>query len=252
MNYTTQIEPSIEDAKKIIMDGLNKGDMITIVGRCQVDYDGRTSSFLPPGDRLIMRKQDGNFLVHKNENRKPVNWQPKGASCTVSIEDDTYLKLHSETTSPDEVLNVKFDKIYTVSSYNLIDNHEIEKYGTEEHIQDFIFNNEEFIEEGFTVIDKERKLDVGAVDIFGKDKNQNPTIVEIKRRKVGPEAVQQLHRYVEHYSELKPNQDVKGILVAPEITDSAESQLQKYGFKLVNTPKNFINKEQKTQITDFS
>lgn len=251
MSFRTLVEPDITEAKELISNGINKGDIVTIVGRCQVDYDGRTSSFLPPGDRLIVRKQDGTFLVHKNEKRKPVNWQPTGANCNVTILNDNYLELHSETTSPDETLNVKFDKIYTISSHALVDNHDIEKYGTEEHIQNYLFDNPECIEQDFSPVEKERKLDVGAIDIFGYDKNQNPVVIEIKRRKVGPKAVQQLRRYVENYEDIEPKESVRGILVAPSVTDSAESQLQKYGFKLVDTPENFISKDKKTEITDF-
>lgn len=53
-----------------------------------------------------------------------------------------------------------------------------------------------------------------------------PTVVELKRRRVGPDAVGQLDRYVEALSrDLPVARSIRGILVAPSVTDRAERLL---------------------------
>ena len=57
-------EPSPTEAVEVLESALAAGAMITIVGQCEVEYDGRASSYLPPGDRLVILKPDGTLLVH--------------------------------------------------------------------------------------------------------------------------------------------------------------------------------------------
>jgi hypothetical protein len=53
------------------------------------------------------------------------------------------------------------------------------------------------LESGLHPMMTERETSAGAVDIYGKDVDGTPTIVELKRRRVGPDAVGQLNRYVD-------------------------------------------------------
>ena len=250
MSYRVLKEPTAEEAKESIGKGVDRGHVICVVGRCEVDYEGRTSSFLPAGDRIIMRKPDGNFLVHTDENRKPANWQPTGSSFDMRIEDELLI-LNAENNSPEEIINVTFDDLYTVSTYAMLDDHSIEKFGTEDNIQEHLFENPESIEYGFRSIEREWKMDVGSVDIFGYDKDSNPVIVEVKRRKSGPDAVQQLRRYVESFEQESGEEDVRGILIAPELTDSARSQVSKYNFKHVKTPDETYGTSRNAELSDF-
>src|SRR3954453_13767037 len=48
-----------------------------LVARCEIDYRGRGSTFLPMGTRLIMQKQDGTVAIHSDGGGayvKPLNW----------------------------------------------------------------------------------------------------------------------------------------------------------------------------------
>ena len=56
-------DPSPAEAVEALEPALAAGAMITIVGQCEVEYDGRASSYLPPGDRLVILKPDGTLLV---------------------------------------------------------------------------------------------------------------------------------------------------------------------------------------------
>jgi RecB family endonuclease NucS len=71
----------------------------------------------------------------------------------------------------------------------------------------------------------ERETAAGAIDIYGQDADETPTAVELKRRRVGPDAVGQLNRYVEALERNRPGRSVRGILVAPSVTDRAEELL---------------------------
>lgn len=51
-------------------------------------------------------------------------------------------------------------------------------------------------------------------------------VLELKRRRVGPDAVSQLRRYVESVEA-----DVRGILVAPSNTERAERLLEEFGLE---------------------
>ena len=65
------------------------------------------------------------------------------------------------------------------------------------------------------------------MDVWGYDSEGRPVILELKRRRVGPDAVSQLRRYVESV-----DADVRGILVAPSITDRAEQLLAEFDLEV--------------------
>lgn len=252
MKYKVKEDPDPNQCEEVFSEAVRRGRMIVVVGRCSVDYEGRTQSYLPDGDRMIVRKPDGNFLVHTDENRKPVNWQPEGSSCKGFVDGDEFVLL-SESSSPDEVIEVRFDLVYTLSVYSISDDRSVEKYGTEKNIQDYLVENPEYIQDGFRVIEDERDTDVGAIDIFGYDADGYPTIVEIKRRRAGPDAVQQLRRYVENFEEKHEDTErPNGILMAPSLTEGAEGQVDRYGFEFREVPEEMYSTDQSTKLTDFT
>ncbi|MDR9382406.1 MAG: endonuclease NucS, partial [Natronomonas sp.] len=80
----------------------------------------------------------------------------------------------------------------------------------------------------------ERDTPAGAVDIYGEDDEGRTVVVELKRRRVGPDAVGQLHRYVEALERnLHTDAELRGILVAPSVTERAKAILTEEGFEFV-------------------
>ncbi|PSP46193.1 endonuclease NucS, partial [Halobacteriales archaeon QH_6_66_25] len=74
-----------------------------------------------------------------------------------------------------------------------------------------------------------------AVDIFGEDAEGNAVVVELKRRRFGPDAVGQLNRYVEALRrDLHADATVRGILVAPSVTDRAGRLLERRDLEFVS------------------
>ncbi|WP_290818528.1 endonuclease NucS [Halovivax sp.] len=79
----TIARPSLAAARDAVADALERGAVVTVVGRCTVEYEGRATSSLGPGDRHLMVKPDGTVMVHTAAGRQPVNWQPPGCTCAV-------------------------------------------------------------------------------------------------------------------------------------------------------------------------
>ncbi|NYZ80029.1 DUF91 domain-containing protein, partial [Candidatus Micrarchaeota archaeon] len=67
-----ELKDAYELSKKAIDDKRN----LIVVGECSVKYHGRAASKLSSGERIVIIKQDGSFLVHQNKNMAAINYQP--------------------------------------------------------------------------------------------------------------------------------------------------------------------------------
>jgi endonuclease len=230
---TTFEQPALETACEAIDEGLKRGAMITIFGRCTVDYDGRASSRLEAGARHVMLKPDGAALVHTDEGQQPVNWQPPGCDHAVRAADGT-LVVESTRTSPEERLVVSFEEVVQLSTFAGTEPVDVAVVGTEEDLRQRILDDPSLLEPGFVPLATERDTPAGAVDIYGEDSAGRSVVVELKRRRVGPDAVSQLRRYVDALSrDLHADAEVRGILVAPSVTDRAGRLLAHHGLEFV-------------------
>ncbi|SFC48533.1 hypothetical protein SAMN05444422_10939 [Halobiforma haloterrestris] len=243
--------PALADARDAIADGIDREALVTVFGRCTVDYDGRASSHLESGDRHVMLKPDGASLVHTDEGQQPVNWQPPGCEHSVRYvesgaeagDDDgptddpstPRLVLESDRSTPDERLRVSFSRIFQVSAFAGSDETELALSGTEEDLRQRILEEPSLLESGFTPLATERSTPAGAVDVYGEDSAGRAVVVELKRRRVGPDAVSQLRRYVDALErDLHADADVRGVLVAPSVTDRADRLLVEHGLEFVS------------------
>jgi RecB family endonuclease NucS len=228
-------EPSPSDARKLFERGISAGATIVIFARCRVHYDGRAKSELGSGDRLIVIKPDGSFLVHQSKKREPVNWQPPGS--IVRFELGERPRLLSIRRKPRETLEVELEEIYHVVVFHAEDYEELALTGSEAEMAELIFRNPELIEPGFKPLFREKPIRHGIVDILGKDSRGNVVVLELKRRRADLHAVSQLKRYVEALREEHGN--VRGILVAPSLTSGARKLLEEEGleFRKVEPPK---------------
>jgi RecB family endonuclease NucS len=207
--------------------------MVTVFGRCTVDYDGRASSRLGPGDRLVICKPDGAILVHTDEGQQPVNWQPPGCTQDARLAAGQF-ELHSLRSTPEEELVVTFEQVHHVVAYGVTDEEDLALVGTEEDLRRRILDDPDLVEAGFTPLSTERETPAGAADIYGEDAQERPVVVELKRRRVGPDAVGQLSRYVDALSrDLHADAAVRGVLVAPSVTDRARRLLAEKGLDFV-------------------
>ncbi|WP_331236212.1 endonuclease NucS [Natronorarus salvus] len=230
----TRSEPAPEAALAAVERALDHGALLTLFGRCTVEYDGRASSVLEPGDRHLMCKPDGSALVHTDEGQKPVNWQPPGCTHDPSVEDGTFV-LRSTRENPDEELVVRFDRVDHLAAFAVTDESDIALTGTEADLKERILDDPGLIEVGFRPLATERGTAAGAVDVYGEDGSGRPVILELKRRRVGPSAVGQLDRYVGALGrEMHTEAEIRGILVAPSVTERARDLLATKGLEFVS------------------
>jgi RecB family endonuclease NucS len=251
MSVSSLVHPAVEDALDLLNKGFECGGMITLVGECEVEYDGRASSHLPAGERLVILKPDGTLLVHRDEQRKPVNWQPPGSTHNARI-DGNHLIVESVRTSPHEEIEITFETLIQASLLELDDTSRLALEGSEEDLRRRILENPDILEEGFQAMMTERETSAGAVDIYGEDADGTPVIVELKRRRVGPDAVGQLNRYVEALERNRPGRSVRGILVAPSVTDRAEELLTTRDLEFISLTAEGSEPSQPMRLTEFS
>ena len=233
MTATTVHEPTHREALWELEDAFERGDLITIFGRCTVEYDGRAASSLGLGRRLLLLKPDGTALVHTDENQKPVNWQPPGSEHHAVVRDGR-LRVRSVRTSPDETLDVHFETVEQLSAMAVSGRRDLSVTGSEADLRNALLDRPAVIESGFEPLATERPTDAGPIDLFGRDTDGRPVVVELKRRRVGPSAASQLQRYVAAI-EREDGDDaaVRGILVAPSVTDRARRLLAEHGLEFV-------------------
>jgi len=230
----TAVEPAPERALELLREGIERQLLVTLFGSCRVEYEGRAASTLEAGDRLVVLKPDGSALVHTDEGQQPVNWQPPGCTHEVTLEEGA-LVVESHRSTPAEELLVRFESVRHLAAYDATDPSELALSGTEADLRDRILADPSLVEAGFEPRATERETPAGAVDIFGEDADGNAVVVELKRRRVGPDAVGQLNRYVDALSrELHAGSSVRGILVAPSVTDRAGRLLDRRGLEFVS------------------
>jgi RecB family endonuclease NucS len=224
-------DPDPSTARGLVERGIDRGALVTVFGRCRVDYEGRAASTLAAGDRHVMLKPDGAALVHTDEGQQPVNWQPPGSEHAVAVEDGE-LVVTSERESPEEALTVAFDRLVHAAAFAVTDPEELALTGTEEDLRERVLDEPALIEDGFTPLATERDTPAGAVDVYGEDADGRTVVVELKRRRVGPDAVGQLSRYVDALRrDLHDDADVRGVLAAPSVTDRARRLLAERGLE---------------------
>jgi RecB family endonuclease NucS len=232
-DHLTATWPDMDEALALVETGLERESLVTLFGRCRVDYEGRATSTLGPGDRLVVLKPDGTVLVHTDEGQQPVNWQPPGCTHEVTTADGQ-LVVQSQRQTPSEELLVRFDRVAHATAYAVSDPSDLALSGTEEDLRQRILDDPSLLEAGFEPRATERETPAGAVDIYGVDTEDSAVVVELKRRRAGPDAVSQLNRYVEALErDLHAGRTVRGVLVAPSVTDRAGRLLDERDLEFV-------------------
>jgi RecB family endonuclease NucS len=242
--------PQIGEAAELIKKGIIKRESILIVGNCWVSYEGRASSRLEPGERVVLIKEDGALLVHRSTGYEPINWMPGGNivyhTAIVKPEENSQGKIsvnwqppgcifHSRAKegvllitairrAPAESLRIHFNGLYLIAALKLRDTGEFSLYASEEDMQKAVLMKPSLIERGFKPVSFEKKVAPGFVDVYGIDSEGKLVVVEIKRKAAGRNAALQLSRYVKAV-ERSANREVRGVLAAPDMTKGTQKLL---------------------------
>jgi RecB family endonuclease NucS len=221
--------PSLDDAYIAVKSGISHKKIVIIAGKCTVEYEGRASSSLGPGERIAIFKPDGSALVHRPKEYSPVNWQPPGSLFQTKLENEG-LAIRVFRRKDHEVMEVTFTELKMVSILDLRDAGEFTLYATESDMQEAILIQPSLLEDGFRPITSERAVDPGFIDILGVDKFNVLTVVELKRVKATKKAVLQLKKYMDVIN-MDANRKVRAILVAPSLADGAFEILASLGYE---------------------
>jgi RecB family endonuclease NucS len=245
--------PTVEKAAQFIKTAISEHKAVILVGNCWVDYKGRASSKLEPGERIVMIKADGSVLVHRPNGYEPVNWQPAGCMFQTSTKGEK-LCVRATRRKPLESVRISFDHVFLVSAMKLVDRGEFSLHASESDMQKAILFDPSILEEGFKPISYEKKVEPGFVDVYGVDKDGMLVVVELKRKTAGRDAALQLAKYVDCIKTVT-NRELRGILVAPRLAKGVQTLLTSLGleFKVLEPKKcaEILRRSESRKLADF-
>jgi RecB family endonuclease NucS len=222
-------EPSLDEAFDAVKHGISHKKIVILAGSCTVEYEGRASSSLGPGERIAIFKPDGSALIHRPKDYSPVNWQPPGSLFQTKLERNKLI-ISVYRKKDHEVLEVTFNNLKMVSIMELRDVSEFNLYATESDMQQAVLTQPSLIEDGFRPISRERPVDPGFIDIMGVDKENTLTLIEIKRVKATKKDALQLKKYMD-VIHIDTKRKVRAILVAPSLAEGAQKVLASLGYE---------------------
>lgn len=222
----------LKEACEKINNALKNQEMCIIIGECFVEYQGRATSKLPKGKRLVLIKSDKSISIHENRLIRPTNYMMNAiTSCNlIKINNKNELEIISKRLKPKEIIKTNFYSIIDVHKYDLPMSNDLRLSGSEKELNDALMDDLNFLEEGLKPINQQQVFRKGICDIIAEDKEGRFVVIELKRRQADYSAVTQLKRYTEHVEKMKGIK-TRGILLAPEIRKSALELLKSYGLE---------------------
>ncbi|MFT5563480.1 MAG: RecB family endonuclease NucS [Myxococcota bacterium] len=189
--------------------------MRLLVARCSATYEGRLSSTLSSGVRLLMVKADGCVAIHADIGAyKPINWM--NAPNTIIEEDGRWVV----TNPKGERLEIFIEEVLQDVAWELDLERGLVLDGVEKELQELLADHPDHIEEGLETVQREFRTDLGPVDILCRDVDGAAVAVEIKR--IGDiDGVEQLTRYLERMQRDPLLSPVRGIFAATIIKPQA-------------------------------
>lgn len=242
-----------EHIERSIKEALRQRRVLLLAGNCWVDYRGRASSKLEPGERIVLIKEDGSVLVHRPCGYEAVNWQPPGCVFHSRVKNGV-LQISAIRRQPPESIRMYFNRIYLLSALKLRDSGEFALHASEEDMQKAVLLEPSLLEEGFRPISFEKKVEPGFVDIYGIDSAGDFVVVEIKRNAAQRSAVLQLSRYVKAVRGTV-NRKVRGVLAAPDLAKGTQQLLAalELSFRPLDPRKcaEILHKSRTRKLADF-
>ncbi len=224
--------------------------MRLIVARCEVEYSGRLSAFLPEALRLIMVKADGSVMVHADTGGyKPLNWMTPP---TAILEEGDRMVVRK--IKGDDALNIRLHEVLSDVSHDMGEPEAgamLVKDGVERDLQELLADQPHWCGEGFRLVRREWPTDIGPVDLMCRDDEDGWIAVEIKR--VGTiDAVEQLTRYLERLR-LEPGMSCcRGVLAAQVVKPQARVLAEARGIDWVEVDIEVLRGDREPDLTLFA
>ena len=138
--------------------------MRILVCRCSIGYAGRLTTRLASGDRVLLFKDDGAVCIHARAGAKPINYMP---GPTVVREQDGVIRVTRPSSG--ESLTILVESVYDDRSMELEDEARLEREGRELQLHERLVRQPDVIETGLVIVERERRTDVGPVDLWCRD-----------------------------------------------------------------------------------
>ena len=221
--------PSQAAARDEITKSVEGRKLVVLIATCTVSYSGRTGSQLGEGDRLIVLKQDGCVLIHRGRDYHPINWQPSGCVIQAALEGGS-LVVKAVRPSPLESLSIVVKEVQFLGAFDLQDEAEFLLHASEDDMQRAIILQPDIVEPGLKIMDFEKKIPPGFVDVYASDLDGNTVVIEIKKDPAGLPAIKQLAEYLKH---LPPplGKHLRPMIVAPALAKGSQPLLAKMGIE---------------------
>jgi endonuclease len=220
-----------------------------IVARCEVEYSGRLSAFLPESTRLLMLKADGSVLVHADAGGyKPLNWMTPP---TVVEEEADRIVVRKRSGRSEDQLEIRIHEVLSDVEHEMGEAAGLEKDGVERDLQEALAESPEWVAEGLRLVRREWPTDLGPVDLMCRDADNSWVAVEIKR--VGTiEAVEQLTRYLDFIRRDPAKDGCRGILAAQTLKPQAVTLAESRDLRCVEVDLALLRGEREPELTLFS
>ncbi len=152
-----------------------------------------------------------------------MNWQPAGCHFRITSANQSIV-LTAIRRNPLERLTIHVSRVDALYIMRMLDEGKFSLHVTEREIQQAILQHPHLLEDGFTPITYEKKVEPGFIDLYGLDSSGKFVVVEIKRIQAGKNAVLQLAKYVDSVRN-EINMDIRGVLVAPDLSKGVQRTL---------------------------
>ncbi|HEV51110.1 MAG TPA: DUF91 domain-containing protein [Thermoprotei archaeon] len=234
-------EPDPSKACEEIKKSLLYRRSLVVVGSFSIRRDGQP--YLANGERILFVKSDWSLMVQRDSfsTEAVVSWEACdsvkplcGEKLSIVAEKEEINESEKEPGSGIlerlHSLEFDFDHVYAVISTNLVDGTMLLEPGDGELLTAVLLKPE-LIETGFKPLPSNDELKSGFVDLIGIDSKGLKTVVLLTKKQANGRNVVELSRYIasvrRHVSD---GEEVRGILVAPSITNAALAKLREYNF----------------------
>jgi len=229
----TQLSPNLPILQDQLNDHLEK-NMILLLGNCSAFFDGRIKSRFPDGDRVLIIKKDLSILLHGSSGVKPVQWQLAGAGKVSFRIVDECLQMETYRPKTDESFFITFSEVYLALSYEGQSDETASIIGHEKDFVEYLVNNPDIIEQDLQIIESEKEIDFGFIDIWALDASGTFVVIEVKKSSATPADAHQLRRYVDFFQ--KKGQKVRGILIATSLPKKVKTYLKNFNLESCLVP----------------
>lgn len=124
-----------------------------------------------------------------------------------------------------DILIKEIEKIDVLRPETILTTDEVKEV-IEKDIEGFIEKSPDLIGKSLKLTHRQRKTQVGRIDLFFEDKKGKPIIVELKLDQIGRDAINQLRKYM-NYIKKEYKKETKGVVVCKGVMPAFEKDFKK-------------------------